>query len=51
MVLALMGGFLGARTALKHGNGFVRRVFLVVVGALAVKLAWDTAVLVVSRLG
>lgn len=36
------GGFLGARTALAKGNGFIRRVFLLVVGALAIKLAWDT---------
>lgn len=35
------GGFLGARTALRQGNAFVRRIFLVVVGALAVKLAFD----------
>ena len=41
-VANLTGGFLGARTALKHGNGFVRKVFLLVVSALAVKLAWDT---------
>ena len=38
----LVGGFLGARTALKQGNGFVRKVFLVVVAALVVKLAYDT---------
>ncbi len=38
----LVGGFLGARTALRHGNGFVRTVFLVVVAALIVKLAYDT---------
>lgn len=38
----LVGGLLGARTALKQGNGFVRKVFLLVVAALAVKLAWDT---------
>lgn len=38
----LLGSLLGARTAIRHGNGFVRRVFLLVVGALAVKLAWDT---------
>lgn len=38
----LTGGFLGARTALKHGNAFVRKVFLLVVSALALKLAWDT---------
>lgn len=38
----LLGGFLGARTALKHGNGFVRKVFLLVVAALVLKLAYDT---------
>ncbi len=40
----LVGGLLGARTALKNGNAFVRKVFLVVVGGLALKLAWDTVV-------
>ncbi|MGI8459578.1 MAG: sulfite exporter TauE/SafE family protein [Propionibacteriaceae bacterium] len=38
----LAGGFLGARMALRHGNGFVRTVFLVVVAALILKLAYDT---------
>lgn len=38
----LTGGFTGAHMALRHGNGFVRRVFLVVVAALAAKLAWDS---------
>ena len=38
----LVGGFLGARTAIARGNAFVRRVFLIVVGALALKLAYDT---------
>lgn len=38
----LAGGFLGARTAIAKGNGFVRKVFLVVVAALAVRLAYDT---------
>ena len=41
-VANLTGGFLGARAALTRGNGFVRKVFLLVVGALAIKLAWDT---------
>ena len=39
----LVGGYLGARTAISKGNAFVRRVFLLVVGALALKLAYDTA--------
>jgi len=41
-VANLTGGGIGARMALRHGNGFVRRVFLVTVSALALKLAWDT---------
>ncbi|GAA1822404.1 putative membrane protein YfcA [Microlunatus capsulatus] len=38
----LVGGFIGARTAIEQGNGFVRKVFLVVIAALVVKLAYDT---------
>ncbi|MFZ1412268.1 MAG: TSUP family transporter [Micropruina sp.] len=41
-VANVLGGLFGARTALRNGNAFVRQVFLVVVGALAIKLAWDT---------
>ncbi|MDO5495579.1 MAG: TSUP family transporter [bacterium] len=37
----MLGGFLGARTAVRRGSEFVRLVFLVVVGGLIVKLAWD----------
>lgn len=37
----LAGGFLGATMALKHGNGFVRTVFLVVIVGLGLKLSWD----------
>jgi uncharacterized membrane protein YfcA len=37
----LLGGYLGARTAIARGNRFVRRVFLLVVAALALKLAYD----------
>lgn len=37
----LLGGFFGARMAVKNGNAFVRRVFLVVMGILVVKLTWD----------
>ncbi len=37
----LVGGFLGARTAISRGNGFIRKVFLVVVAGLIVKLAYD----------
>jgi uncharacterized membrane protein YfcA len=38
----LLGGLLGARTAIRHGNAFVRKVFLVVIAGLAVKLGYDT---------
>lgn len=41
-VANLVGGFVGARLAVKHGNGFVRKVFLLVIGVLAIKLGWDT---------
>ena len=37
----LAGGLIGARAALKHGNGFVRKVFLAVIVVLGLKLAWD----------
>ena len=35
------GSLLGTRLALKHGAGFVRIVFIVVVGILILKTAWD----------
>lgn len=37
----VLGGRLGAATAITRGSGFVRVVFLVVVGVLAVRLAAD----------
>jgi uncharacterized membrane protein YfcA len=37
----LVGGYIGARTALSRGSRFVRIVFIVVVVALAVKLTFD----------
>ncbi|NYV78705.1 TSUP family transporter [Streptomyces sp. UH6] len=40
-VFNLIGGTLGARTALKRGSGFVRGVLLTVVFALVVKMAYD----------
>lgn len=40
-VANLTGGLLGSRTALRNGNAFVRKVFLVVVVALGLKLTWD----------
>ncbi|WP_280153375.1 TSUP family transporter [Piscinibacter sp. XHJ-5] len=44
LVMALanvLGSLLGTRLALKHGAGFVRGVFIVVVGALIVKTGYD----------
>ena len=38
----LVGGLLGARTAIKHGNAFVRQVFLLVIAGLSLKLGYDT---------
>lgn len=37
----LAGGWLGARTAVAKGSGFVRTVFLVVVAALILRLGYD----------
>jgi uncharacterized membrane protein YeaQ/YmgE (transglycosylase-associated protein family) len=35
------GSLLGTRMALKHGAGFVREMFLLVVGALICKTTFD----------
>jgi uncharacterized membrane protein YfcA len=40
-VANVAGSLLGARLALRHGAGFVRGVFIVVVGALIVRTGWD----------
>ncbi|MDB1090246.1 TSUP family transporter [Streptomyces sp. ACA25] len=40
-VFNMTGGWLGARTAMRHGSGFVRVVLLVVVTVLVGKLAHD----------
>lgn len=37
----VLGGYLGARTAVARGGTFVRAVFIVVVGAFLVRLGWD----------
>ncbi|WP_269451831.1 hypothetical protein [Tessaracoccus coleopterorum] len=37
----MTGGYLGARTAIAKGTGFVRVVFLAVAAALIVKLGYD----------
>jgi uncharacterized protein len=38
----LLGGFIGARTAISRGNAFIRKVFLMVLLGLIIKLAYDT---------
>jgi uncharacterized membrane protein YfcA len=43
-VTNVAGSLLGTRLALKHGAGFVRGVFIVVVGALILKTAFDAFV-------
>ena len=40
---SLLGGLVGARMAIRHGNRFIRRVFLLVLAALVLKLGYDTA--------
>lgn len=40
----LIGGRLGASMAIKHGAGFIRAVFIVVVLAMVAKLLWDQLV-------
>ena len=43
MALAnVAGSLIGTRLALRHGAGFVRQVFILVVLALILKTAWDT---------
>jgi hypothetical protein len=45
MALAnVLGSLLGTRLALKHGTGFVRAVFIMVVGALILKTGYDAFV-------
>lgn len=39
----MTGGAIGSRMAIKHGNGFVRKVFLAAAVVLGARLAWDTA--------
>ncbi|MGB7449024.1 MAG: TSUP family transporter [Ornithinimicrobium sp.] len=41
-VCNVAGGYLGARTAVAKGSGFVRVVFVLVVGAFIVKIGYDT---------
>jgi uncharacterized membrane protein YfcA len=37
-----LGSIAGAHLALRHGSGFIRQVFLIVVSALILKFAYDT---------
>ena len=43
-VANLLGSQLGTRLALRRGSAWVRRVFVVVVSALVLRLAWDVLV-------
>ena len=40
-VATSLGGYVGARTAVSRGTGFVRVVFVVVVGAFIVRIGSD----------
>jgi hypothetical protein len=40
-VANVVGSLIGTRLALKHGSGFVRAAFIVVVGALILKTTYD----------
>ena len=40
-VANVVGSLLGTRLAMKHGSGFVRVMFIVVVGALILKTSYD----------
>ena len=44
-VANVIGSMLGSRMALKHGAGFVRGAFMVVVSLLIVKTGYDAFVL------
>ena len=41
-VFNVLGSLAGSHLALRHGSGFVRQMFLIVVGALILKFAYDT---------
>lgn len=43
-VFNVSGSVVGTHLALRHGSGFVRRMFLIVVSALIIKFAYDTFV-------
>jgi uncharacterized membrane protein YfcA len=37
----VLGALLGTHLAIRHGSGFVRSIFILVVGCLIAKTAWD----------
>ncbi len=41
MVANVAGSQFGSRLAIRHGSGFVRKAFLLVVSALILKSAWN----------
>jgi uncharacterized membrane protein YfcA len=41
MIANIAGSHFGSRLAIKHGSGFVRKAFLILVSALILKTAWD----------
>jgi uncharacterized membrane protein YfcA len=41
-VFNIGGSLFGSHLAIRHGAGFVRRVFLAVAGVFILKFAWDT---------
>lgn len=41
-VCNMLGAYLGARTAVARGSGFVRAVFVLLVGAFILTIGWDT---------
>jgi uncharacterized membrane protein YfcA len=40
-VCNVTGSLIGSRLAIKHGSGFVRKLFLLVVSALILKTGYD----------
>jgi uncharacterized protein len=38
----VVGAVIGSRAAIRHGSGFVRIVFLVIVGIMILRLSWET---------
>jgi uncharacterized membrane protein YfcA len=40
-VFNVAGSLIGSRLAMRHGSGFVRKIFLVVVSALILRTTYD----------